>query len=50
MKPIRYYNALGQLVGYADANYAFTCQRDADGNMINYQNTKGQGEREPETV
>ena len=39
---IRHFNEKRQLVGYSDKNYAFTCQRNAVGDMVNYQNTLGE--------
>jgi phosphoribosylaminoimidazole (AIR) synthetase len=42
MKAIRYYDANGFLVGYADENYCFTRTNDENGNMIAYTNSKGE--------
>lgn len=31
-----------QLIAYSDETYSFTCERNEAGDMINYQNSKGE--------
>lgn len=42
VRPIRYYNQAGHLIGYADENYAFIQEVDASGERIGYRNTYGE--------
>lgn len=41
IKPVRYYDSRGFLTGYADATYSFVCERNDEGSMIGYANSKG---------